>query len=117
MGKEPAQRWNSDAYKKELQETARKPGKVVRESQRGEAFSKAGKSSRRVLRRRCWRMRRWNRRGLRCIAMEEWKSGAVTGSTGSAECDRAGRGLEEGRRDVNVTLLGGGFGRKSFPTS
>src|SRR2546429_6804184 len=30
--KSPHSAWNSDAYKKELQETARKPGKVVREN-------------------------------------------------------------------------------------
>ncbi len=36
--------WNSDAYKKELQETARKPGKVVRENGNvDEAFAKGGK--------------------------------------------------------------------------
>src|SRR5437016_14052742 len=36
--------WNSDAYKKELQETARKPGKVVRENGDVDAaFANGGK--------------------------------------------------------------------------
>src|SRR6266481_4027342 len=42
--KSPHSAWNSDAYKKELQETARKPGKVVRENGNvDEAFAKGGK--------------------------------------------------------------------------
>src|SRR6266568_2679968 len=42
--KSPHSVWNSDAYRKELQETARKPGKVVRENGNVEAeFSKGGK--------------------------------------------------------------------------
>src|SRR5947199_10310913 len=42
--KSPHGVWNSDAYKKELQETARKPGKVVRENGNvDEAFAKGGK--------------------------------------------------------------------------
>src|SRR6266853_4236451 len=42
--KSPHSVWNSDAYKKELQETARKPGKVVRENGNvDEAFAKGGK--------------------------------------------------------------------------
>src|SRR5260370_23224982 len=35
--------WNSDSYRKELQETARKPGKVVRENGNvDEAFARGG---------------------------------------------------------------------------
>src|SRR5712664_3932479 len=42
--KSPHAVWNSDTYKKELQETARKPGKVVRENGNvDEAFAKGGK--------------------------------------------------------------------------
>src|ERR1700704_301880 len=42
--KSPHAAWNSDAYRKELQETARKPGKVVRESGNVDAeFAKGGK--------------------------------------------------------------------------
>src|SRR5258708_35774863 len=42
--KSPHSVWNSDAYKKELQETTRKPGKVVRElGNVDEAFAKGGK--------------------------------------------------------------------------
>src|SRR6202521_2230082 len=42
--KSPHAAWNSDEYKKELQETARKPGKVVRENGNvDEAFAKGGK--------------------------------------------------------------------------
>src|SRR5260370_42485373 len=42
--KSPHSAWNSDAYKKELQETARKQGKVVRENGNvDEAFAKGGK--------------------------------------------------------------------------
>src|SRR6267154_2633908 len=42
--KSPHSAWSSDAYKKELQETARKPGKVVRENGNvDEAFAKGGK--------------------------------------------------------------------------
>src|SRR5258705_9673121 len=42
--KSPHSVWNSDAYRKELQETARKPGKVVRENGNVDAeFRKGGK--------------------------------------------------------------------------
>src|SRR5437899_6534281 len=42
--KSPHSVWNSDSYRKELQETARKPGKVVRENGNvDEAFAKGGK--------------------------------------------------------------------------
>src|SRR5256884_662902 len=42
--KSPHSAWNSDTYKKELQEAARKPGKVVRENGNvADAFAKGGK--------------------------------------------------------------------------
>src|SRR5260370_32943515 len=42
--KSPHSVWNSDAYKKELQETARKPGKVGREiGNVDDVFAKGGK--------------------------------------------------------------------------
>src|SRR5438477_2408617 len=42
--KSPHSAWNSDTYKKELQEAARKPGKVVRENGNvDDAFAKGGK--------------------------------------------------------------------------
>src|SRR5215467_14099105 len=42
--KSPHSVWNSESYKKELQETSRKPGKVVRENGNVDAaFAKGGK--------------------------------------------------------------------------
>jgi len=38
MGKEPARVWNSDAYKKELQETARSREKLSANRQRGRSL-------------------------------------------------------------------------------
>ena len=56
--------WNSEAYRKELEETARKPGKVVRENGNvDEVFAKGGgKIVEAGTTRRCWRTQRWSHR-------------------------------------------------------
>ena len=111
--------YNSDAYKKELQETARKPGKVVRENGNVDAaFAKGGK----IVEAEYYApllahasmeppaalavYQRWQGRGV----------GADAESVKARE-KRWRRRWDSKKEDVtvNVTLLGGGFGRKSFP--
>src|SRR5229473_1472595 len=110
--------WNSDTYKKELQETARKPGKVVRENGNVDAaFAKGGK----IIEAEYYTPM------LAHASMEPPAALAVY-SDGKAEVwapsqDPQGArdaiaqavGLKKEDVTVNVTLLGGGFGRKSFP--
>src|SRR6267378_711074 len=57
---------------------------------------RAEKSSKQNTTRLCWHMLRWKSGIL----------GAVTGSTGSAERDRASGGLEKGRRDGECDAAG-----------
>src|SRR5260221_10908241 len=116
--KSPHSVWNSDAYKKELQETARKPGKVVREiGNVDEAFEKDGK----IVEAEYYAP-------LLSHAPMEPPAALAVDRDGKAEVwapsqDPQGArnaiaqavGLKKEDVTVNVTLLGGGFGRKSFP--
>jgi len=115
--KSPHSAWNSDAYRKELQETARKPGKVVRENGNVDAaFAKGGKIVEAEYYAPCWRMLRWSRRPRwRCTATEKWKRGQPQNPQGARDAIAQAVGLKKEDVTVNVTLLGGGFGRKSFP--
>src|SRR6266581_900174 len=88
--KSPHSVWNSDAYRKELQETARKPGKVVRENGDVEAeFSKGGK-----------------------IIEADYYAPLLAHASMEPP---AALGVKKEDVTVHVTLLGGAFGRKSFP--
>jgi isoquinoline 1-oxidoreductase beta subunit len=116
--KSPHNVWNSDAYKKELQETARKPGKVVREIGNVDAaFAKGGK----IVEAEYYAP-------LLAHAPMEPPAALAVYHDGKAEVwaptqDPQGArnaiaqavGLKKEDVTVNVTLIGGGFGRKSFP--
>jgi isoquinoline 1-oxidoreductase beta subunit len=110
--------WNSDAYKKELQEAARKPGKVVRENGDVDAaFAKGGKIVE----------AEYYAPLLAHASMEPPAALAVFGDgkaevwaptqgpQGARDAVAQALGLKKEDVTVHVTLLGGGFGRKSFP--
>jgi isoquinoline 1-oxidoreductase beta subunit len=116
--KSPHSVWNSDAYKKELQETARKPGKVVRENGNvDEAFAKGGK----IVEAEYYAPLLAHASMEPPAALAVYKDGkaelwAPTQSPqGAQEAVASALGLKKEDVTVNVTLLGGGFGRKSFP--
>jgi len=110
--------YNSDAYKKELQDTARKPGKVVRENGNVDAiFAKGGKIME----------AEYYAPLLAHASMEPPAALAVFGNgkvevwaptqnpQGAKDAIASALGLKKEDVTVNVTLLGGAFGRKSFP--
>jgi len=110
--------YNSDAYKKELQETARKPCQVVREIGNVDAvFAKGGKTGE----------AEYYAPLLAHASMEPpaalaiYKDGKVEAwvptqnPQGAQEAIGNAVGLKKEDVTVNVTLLGGAFGRKSFP--
>jgi isoquinoline 1-oxidoreductase subunit beta len=114
----PHSAYNSDAYKKELQETARKPGKVARENGNVDAiFAKGGKIVE----------AEYYAPLLAHASMEPPAALAVFRDSkievwaptqnpqGAKEAIANAVGLKKEDVTVNVTLLGGGFGRKSFP--
>jgi isoquinoline 1-oxidoreductase beta subunit len=109
--------FTSDPYKKELQETARKPGKVVREvGDVDAAFAKGGK----IVEAEYYAL-------LAHAAMEPpaalavYKDGKVEvwapsqSPVGARDAIAAAVGAKKEDVTVHVTLLGGAFGRKSFP--
>ncbi len=116
--KSPHSVWNSDAYRKELQETARKPGKVVRDNGNVDAeFAKGGK----------FIEAEYYAPMLAHAAMEPpaalavYRDGkveawaATQNPQGARDAIAQAVGLKKEDVTVNVTLLGGAFGRKSFP--
>jgi isoquinoline 1-oxidoreductase beta subunit len=116
--KSPHSVWNSDAYKKELQETARKPGKVVRESGNvDEAFAKGGK----IVEAEYYAPLLAHASMEPPAALAVYRDGKVEAWVPSQDPQGARNaiaqavGLKKEDVTVNVTLLGGGFGRKSFP--
>jgi isoquinoline 1-oxidoreductase beta subunit len=116
--KSPHSIWNSDAYKKELQETARKPGKVVRESGDVDAaFAKGGK----IVEAEYYAPLLAHASMEPPAALAVYRDGkaevwAPTQSPqGARDAVAQALGLKKEDVTVNVTLLGGGFGRKSFP--
>jgi isoquinoline 1-oxidoreductase subunit beta len=101
--------WNSDAFRKEMEATSRKPGKVVRENGNVDAeFAKGGK----VIEAQYY---------APMLALAVYKDGKVEAwaptqnPQGAQEAVAGALGLKPEDVTVNVTLLGGGFGRKSFP--
>ena len=116
--KSPHSVWNSDAYKKELQETARKPGKVVRESGDVDAaFAKGGK----IVEAEYYAPLLAHASMEPPAALAVYRDGKVEAWAPSQDPQGArnaiaqAMGLKKEDVTVNVTLLGGGFGRKSFP--
>ena len=110
--------YNSDAYKKELQETARKPGKVVRENGNVDAaFAKGGK----IVEAEYYAplLAHASMEPPAALAvfhdgkMEAWAP--TQNPQGAKDAIAGASGPKKEDVTVNVTLLGGGFGRKSFP--
>lgn len=110
--------YNSDAYKKELQETARKPGQVVRENGSvDEVFAKGG----RVIEADYYAPMLAHASMEPPAALASYKDGkvevwaATQNPQGARDAVAAAVGAKKEDVTVNVTLLGGAFGRKSFP--
>jgi len=116
--KSPHGVYNSDAYKKELQEAARKPGKVVREIGNVDAaFAKGGK----VVEAEYYAPLLAHASMEPPAALAVYRDGKVEAwaptqnPQGARDAIAAAVGLKKEDVTVNVTLLGGAFGRKSFP--
>lgn len=116
--KSPHSIYNSDAYKKELQETARKPGKVVRENGNVDAiFAKGGK----IVEAEYYAPLLAHASMEPPAALAAFGNGKVEvwaptqNPQGAKDAIASALGLKKEDVIVNVTLLGGAFGRKSFP--
>ncbi len=114
----PNATYDSDVFKKQLQETSRKPGKVVRNIGNVDAeFAKAGK----VHEAEYYAPMLAHAPMEPPAAVAEFKDGKVVAWTASqdpqAVQDAVAGALGIKKEDVtcHVTLLGGGFGRKSKP--
>jgi isoquinoline 1-oxidoreductase subunit beta len=110
--------FTSDSYKKELQETSRKPGKVVREvGDVDAAFAKGGK----VIEAEYYAPLLAHAPMEPPAALGVYKDGKVDvwaptqSPVGARDAIAAAVGLKKEDVTVHVTLLGGAFGRKSFP--
>src|SRR6267142_1719920 len=116
--KSPHAVWNSDAYRKELQETARKPGKVVRENGNVDAeFAKGGK----LIEAEYYAPMLAHASMEPPAALALYRDGkveawaATQNPQGARDAIAQAVGLKKEDVTVHVTLLGGGFGRKSCP--
>ena len=116
--KSPHSVWNSDTYKKELQETARKPGKVARENGDVDtAFAKGGK----IVEAEYYAPLLAHASMEPPAALAVYRDGkaevwaATQGPQGARDAVAQALGLKKEDVTVHVTLLGGAFGRKSFP--
>jgi isoquinoline 1-oxidoreductase subunit beta len=116
--KSPHAVWNSDAYKKELQETARKPGKVARENGDVDAaFTKGGK----IVEAEYYAPLLAHASMEPPAALAVYRDGkveawaATQNPQGARDAIAQAVGLKKEDVTVHVTLLGGAFGRKSFP--
>ncbi len=116
--KSPHSVWNSDAYRKELQETARKPGKVVRENGNVDAeFAKGGK----LIEAEYYAPMLAHAAMEPPAALAVYRDGkveawaATQNPQGARDAISQAVGLKKEDVTVHVTLLGGAFGRKSFP--
>jgi isoquinoline 1-oxidoreductase subunit beta len=116
--KSPHSVWNSDTYKKELQETARKPGKVFRENGNVDAeFAKGGK----IVEAEYYAPMLAHASMEPPAALAVYRDGnaevwaPTQGPQGAREAVAQALGLKKEDVTVHVTLLGGAFGRKSFP--
>ena len=115
----PNASYDSDAFRKQLEDAARKPGKVVRAN--GDVDSAMGKAAKKIT-------AEYYVPHLVQAPMETPAAIADVKSDGTAEiwtCVQSpeaarthvskGLGLDDSKVTVHVTLLGGGFGRKSKP--
>jgi isoquinoline 1-oxidoreductase subunit beta len=116
--KSPHSVYTSEGYKKELQDTARKPGKVVRENGNVDAvFAKGGK----ILEAEYYVPLLAHASMEPPAALAVFRDGKIEAwaptqnPQGAKEAIANAVGLKKEDVTVNVTLLGGGFGRKSFP--
>jgi isoquinoline 1-oxidoreductase subunit beta len=110
--------WTSDTYRKYLEETARKPGKVVRENGNVDAeFAKGGK----IVEAEYYAPMLAHAALEPPAALAMYRDGKVEAwaptqnPQGAQEAIAAAVGVKKEDVTVHVTLLGGGFGRKSFP--
>lgn len=110
--------YNSDAYKKELQQTARTPAKVVRnQGDVDSAFAKNGK----IIEGEYYVPHLAHAAMEPLVAVADFRDGKVTAwaptQNPQAVQDTVAKALGIDKENVicHVTLLGGGFGRKSKP--
>jgi len=110
--------WNSDTFRKYLEDTARKPCKVVRENGSvDEAFAKGGK----IVEAEYYAPMLAHASMEPPAALAVYRDGKVEAwaptqnPQGAQEAIAAAVGAKKEDVTVNVTLLGGAFGRKSFP--
>jgi len=110
--------YSSDPYKAELQAASRRPGKVVRDlGNVDEAFAKGEK----IIESEYYAPMLAHASMEPPAALANFKDGkidvwaATQNPQGAREAVAAAVGLKKEDVTVNVTLLGGGFGRKSFP--
>jgi isoquinoline 1-oxidoreductase beta subunit len=110
--------YSSDTYRKGMEETSRKPAKVVREIGNVDAeFAKGGK----IIEAEYYAPMLAHASMEPPAALVNYKDGkadvwaATQNPQGAREAVAAALGLKKENVTVNVTLLGGGFGRKSFP--
>ena len=113
----PNAAYNSDQFKKELQETARHPGKVVRNEGDVDAeFAKGGKT----VEAEYYVPHLAHATMEPPVAVAEFRDGKVTAwaptqnPQGVQEAIAQAVGIRKEDVTCRVTLLGGGFGRKSF---
>jgi isoquinoline 1-oxidoreductase subunit beta len=110
--------WTSDSYRKQLEETSRKPCKVVRENGNvDEVFGKGGK----IIEAEYYAPLLAHAAMEPPAALAVYRNGKVEAwaptqnPQGAQEAIAAAVGLRKEDVSVHVTLLGGAFGRKSFP--
>jgi isoquinoline 1-oxidoreductase beta subunit len=110
--------WTSDTYRKYLEDTARKPGKVVRDNGDVDAaFAKGGK----IVEAGYYAPMLAHAAMEPPAALAVYRDGKVEAwaptqnPQGAQEAIAAAVGAKKEDVTVNVTLLGGAFGRKSFP--
>jgi isoquinoline 1-oxidoreductase subunit beta len=118
-GTSPHDVYNSDAFKKELTETARKPGKVVREVGNVDAaFAKGGKVVEAEYYAPLLAHASMEPPAALGVYHDNGKVEVWTPSqspVGARDAIAAAVGAKKEDVTVHVTLLGGAFGRKSFP--
>ena len=110
--------WTSDAYRKELEATSRKPCKLVRECGNVDGeFAKGGK----IVEAEYYAPMLAHAAMEPPAALAMYRDGkveawaATQSPQGAEEAIAAAVGVKKEDVTVNVTLLGGAFGRKSFP--
>jgi isoquinoline 1-oxidoreductase subunit beta len=110
--------WTSDSFRKYLEETSRKPCKVVRENGNvDEAFAKGGK----IVEAEYYAPMMAHAAMEPPAALAIYREGKVEvwaptqGPQGAQEAIAVAVGVKKEDVTVYVTLLGGAFGRKSFP--